>query len=330
MNNYSFPTHGRLRRLRQTKALRALADMAPPPPSKFIQPVFILDGKGIVKPIPSLPNQTYFSIDTLIPHVGELLERGVQSILLFPVIDSALKTEDGIYACHPDGLVQRTLTVLHGEFPEVNLITDISPSEYTTHGHCGIVDAKGSVLNEATVEVMAKVALSHARAGASVVAPSAMMDGQVAAIRRELDNNNFSDTPILSYSTKFASTLYEPFRQAAASAPRFGNRSGYQASYASFNQAILESLADESEGADMLMVKPIGWYLDVLSHLRQVVLAPLGGFQVSGEYTMIHHLADSSLGDLHSIARESLLAIFRAGADFVVTYWAKDHHLIFP
>jgi len=319
----------RLRRLRQHPAIRAMLDAPVPPPEKFVQPIFVVEGNAVRQPIPSLPEQYYFSVDTLAPAAEELLESGIRSLLLFPRIETARKTEDGSIAHADDGLIQRAIRELRSRFPELTIISDVCLSEYTTHGHGGILDALGVVANDLTVSSLEKMALSHAHAGASIVAPSAMMDGQVRAIRTALDADAFDQTLILAYSTKFASHLYEPFRLAADSRPLRGDRSGYQVSYRDLNQALRESYLDMEEGADMLMVKPAGWYLDVIARLRSTSLHPLGGYQVSGEYCMVHQFAGASLPVRYALARESLAAIFRAGSDFVVTYWASRYKAIF-
>lgn len=319
----------RLRRLRNTTAIREMLEAPAPPPEKFIQPIFVVDGHSVKQPIQSLPDQYYFSVDMLAPMVEALLESGVRSVLLFSRIEPSRKTLDGSAAYADEGIIQRAIRALRLLFPEMTIISDVCLSEYTTHGHGGILGKNGLVENDLTVSCLEKMALSHASAGATIVAPSAMMDGQVKGIRAVLDANSFDQTLILAYSTKFASHLYKPFREAADSQPATGDRSSYQVSYRDLRQALRESYLDIDEGADMLMVKPAGWYLDVIARLRETTLLPLGGFQVSGEYCMIHQISASQYGDKYSLAHESLSAIFRAGADFVVTYWADRYSSIF-
>ena len=320
----------RLRRLRNTTVIREMLEAPPPPPEKFIQPLFVVDGHSVRLPIPSLPDQYYFSVDMLAKAAESLLALGIRSVILFPRIDPARKTLDGSAAFADEGVIQQAIRELRSRFPEMTIISDVCLSEYTTHGHSGIVGKDGLVENDLTVSSMERMALSHASAGATIVAPSAMMDGQVKAIRAVLDKNSFDQTLVLAYSTKFASHLYGPFRSAADSGPANGDRSSHQVSFRDLRQALRESYMDIAEGADMLMVKPAGWYLDVIARLRDTTLHPLGGFQVSGEYCMIHQYANSSCGDKYLLAREALSAIFRAGADFVVTYWADRYNYVFP
>ena len=252
----------------------------------------------------------------------------MKSVLLFGQTDGE-KDEIGSSAADPGGVVQRAIPLLKKAFPELLVFTDVCLCAYTSHGHCGPHDGEGDIDNDAACEMLARVAVSHARAGADGVAPSAMMDGQIAAIREALDEEGFQKTLLIAYSTKFASTLYGPFRDAENSAPSQGDRQGYQASYRDPDTAVRESLVDEAEGADALMVKPALWYLDLIGKVRARTLLPVMAYNVSGEYSMIHAAAKAGFCDLYPAARESLYAIFRAGATQVISYWTPFYDEIF-
>ncbi len=311
----------RPRRLRRTPILRQMVRETRLSISALIWPLFVTEGKGIREPISSLPGQFHYSPDELPAAVESALEKGVRAFLLFGL--PAHKDEVGSGAFASDGIVQQALRVLRARFPDILLITDVCMCEYTSHGHCGILKGK-QVDNDATLPYIAKIALSHAEAGADIVAPSDMMDGRVAAIRDTLDQNGFSDIPILSYAVKYASAFYGPFRDAAGSAPAFGDRRGYQMDPHNLREALREAALDVKEGADMLMVKPALPYLDVLYAVRQQFNLPLAAYSVSGEYAMMKTAAAAGLIDEYRILCESTVNTFRAGADILITYSAKE------
>ncbi|HKL22512.1 MAG TPA: porphobilinogen synthase [Tichowtungia sp.] len=313
----------RLRRLRRTESLRRLTGQPLPSPGKMIWPVFVVEGENRVEEISSMPGQFRMSADELCRAVEPLAEKGLGGLMLFGVIDDELKDAAGSAAFADNGLVQCAVERLKVEFPDLTLFTDVCLCGYTDHGHCGALHAGTEVDNDETLKLLQKIALSHAAAGADGVAPSAMMDGQVAAIRKALEANDYSDTILMSYSTKFASALYGPFRDAADSSPQSGDRKAYQLDPLDRRQALRESKMDEEEGADILMVKPATFYLDVISEIRKNSDLPLAAYNVSGEYAMIHALANSGGGDLNTLAMENLAAIQRAGADILITYWAN-------
>lgn len=313
----------RLRRLRRTESLRRLTGQPFPSLGKMVWPVFVVEGENQAIGISSMPGQFRMSADELCRAVEPLVAKGLGGLMLFGVLDDALKDATGSIAFADDGLIQRTVKTLKAEFPDLTLFTDVCLCGTTDHGHCGALRAGTDVDNDQTLLLLQKVALSHAAAGADGVAPSAMMDGQVAAIRRALEEHRFVDTILMSYSTKFASALYGPFREAADSSPQCGDRRAYQLDPSDLNQALREAKLDEAEGADMLMVKPATFYLDVISKIRSQTDLPLAAYNVSGEYAMIHALSKSGGGDLHALARENLAAIQRAGADILITYWAN-------
>ncbi|MCK5834533.1 MAG: porphobilinogen synthase [Lentisphaeria bacterium] len=320
----NFPTN-RMRRLRSTQGVRNLFGSPFPEYSKFIWPVFVIEGENIEIDITSMPNQKRYSIDRLIDALSPLVEKGLGGIMLFGVIADELKTEKGDYSFNDQGLVQRAIRVIKERFPDLVLFTDVCMCAYTCHGHCGILRPSGQVLNDPSLEILAKMAVSHAKAGADGVGPSAMMDGQVSAIRKGLDQHGFTETMIMSYSTKFASAMYGPFREAADSSPSAGDRKSYQQQPNDLSQAIRESLIDEAEGADILMVKPALYYLDVISKIKEKSLLPLAAYNVSGEYSMIFASAQNGWGDLYAMARESIVALDRAGTDIFLTYWANQY-----
>jgi porphobilinogen synthase len=315
----------RLRRLRRTPALRRLFDAPLPGPEKFLWPVFVKDGKGVREPIEAMPGQSRTSPDVLLKDLERVAAMGVGGILVFGLVDAARKDAAGSAACDERGAVQRTVALVRKEFPDLIVATDVCVCAYTTHGHCGPLAADGDVDNDAANAVLARMAVSHAAAGADIVAPSAMMDGQVQAIRRALDGDGFAQTLQMSYSTKFVSAMYGPFREAEASAPQKGDRRGYQASYGDLRQALRESALDVEEGADILMVKPALFYLDVIARLRDRTDLPLAAYNVSGEYSMIIAAAERGWGDLRAMARESIAALARAGTDIYISYWANRY-----
>ena len=319
----------RLRRLRRTAAIRDMFAMPQPGPEKFIWPVFVVPGVNRREPISSMPGQFRFSADELVKALAPVVGSGVKSVLLFGQHEGDGKDECGTPAADPGGAVQRAIPILRDAYPDMVILTDVCLCAYTSHGHCGPRDAEGGVDNDAACEMLSRVAVSHARAGADGVAPSAMMDGQIAAIRHALDEEGFDKTLLISYSTKFASQMYGPFRDAENSAPGHGDRQGYQASFRDARTALRESVLDEEEGADALMVKPALFYLDLIKELSSRTLLPVMAYNVSGEYSMIHAAAAAGYCDLYATARESLYAIFRAGATQVISYWAPFYDKIF-
>lgn len=313
----------RPRRLRRTPALRALVRETRLSAASLIWPLFVVEGKEIKKEIPSLPGQYHYSADTLPAAAQEAMEAGVRAFILFGLPNPEQKDERGSAAWNENGVVQRGLRALRAACPGALLLTDVCMCEYTSHGHCGILNGR-EVDNDATLPYLAQIAVSHARAGADVVAPSDMMDGRVAAIRRALDGAGFDGVAVLSYAVKYASAFYGPFRDAAGSAPAFGDRRGYQMDPHNAREALREARLDVREGADMLMVKPALAYLDVVRAVRDAFDLPLCTYSVSGEYAMIKAAASAGLIDEYRVLCESAVAAYRAGADFYITYYAKE------
>lgn len=311
----------RMRRMRASEPLRRLVRETRLAPEQMILPLFVVPGEGIRKEISSMPGNAQLSIDNLVKECHEAKSLGLGGVLLFGIPDTKDEIASGAYA--DDGIVQRALRALKREVPGLLLITDVCNCEYTSHGHCGKIE-NNDVANDPTLEWLAKSAVSHAKAGADIVAPSDMMDGRVAAIRSALDNAGFSNAPILSYAAKFASCFYGPFREAAESTPQFGDRRSYQMDPPNAREAMREMEIDLEEGADMLMVKPAMPYLDLLAKARERFDVPLAAYQVSGEFSMIMAAAQNGWLDLDRAMMESLIAIRRAGADFILTYFAKD------
>ena len=291
----------------------------------LIFPVFIVGGTKQRQPIESMPDMFRLSIDQLIKEAAELVALGIPAVALFPSLDASIKTEDGSESFNPNGLVQEAVRALKLAQPELGVITDVALDPYTTHGQDGIIDENGYVLNDETVKILAKQALSHAEAGADIVAPSDMMDGRVAAIRSVLEENGLIYTRILSYSAKYASSYYDPFRDAVGSSSNLGsgNKYNYQMDVANSDEAIQEAGLDLAEGADMIMVKPGLPYLDIVYRVKQEFGVPTCVYQVSGEYAMHMAAAQNGWLDEDAVAMESLLAIKRAGADAILTYFAK-------
>jgi porphobilinogen synthase len=308
----------RLRRLRRTGALRSLVRETRLDASDLVYPLFVgpesMENEG-------LPALGRFSVDDLSREAEELLGLGISAVILFGIPDE--KDDEGSGAYAVDGIVQRALRSLRERYPDLVLITDVCLCEYTSHGHCGVIE-DGEVANDATLELLARAAVSHVEAGADVVAPSDMMDGRVAALRSALDEAGFADTAIVSYAAKYASAFYGPFREAADSAPSFGDRRGYQMDPANVREALRECELDVAEGADVLMIKPALPNLDVLRAVRERFDLPVAAYNVSGEYAMVKAAAARGWMDERQAATESLTAVRRAGADFVVTYWAKE------
>ncbi len=321
MSNPNFPIT-RPRRLRQTSNLRRLVRETVLTPADFIYPLFIVHGRNIRHEIGSMPGVFHLSVDQLAAESVELRQLGLPAVMLFGL--PAAKDPLGLENFAPNGIVQQAIRELRRANPELVIMTDVCLCEYTDHGHCGIIEGT-QILNDPTLEILGKVAVSHATAGATMVAPSAMMDGQIAAIRQALDTAGFSHTPIMGYSAKFASGFYGPFREAADSPPQFGDRSSYQMDPANGREAMREIELDVAEGADIIMVKPALPYLDIIRQARdRFPDLPLAAYNVSGEYSMLKAAARLGWLDEKRVALESLISIKRAGADMILTYWAKD------
>ncbi len=315
-----FPVH-RMRRMRATEPLRRLVRETTLAPADFILPLFVTEGGRVRNPISSMPGNFQLSIDELIKECSECIELGLGGVILFGIPEH--KDETASEAYREDGIVQRAVRALKDRYPSLVVITDVCNCEYTSHGHCGKV-VGNDVDNDSTLEWLAASAVSHARAGADIVAPSDMMDGRVAAIRRALDAAGFVKTPILSYAAKYASVFYGPFREAAESAPQFGDRRSYQMDPPNAREAMREIALDIEEGADMIMVKPAMPYLDILRMARDRFDVPLAAYQVSGEFSMIKAAAANGWLDEQRAMMESLTAIRRAGADVILTYFARE------
>ncbi|MDD5758219.1 MAG: porphobilinogen synthase [Desulfobulbaceae bacterium] len=315
-----FPDY-RPRRLRQNGLFRAMVRETRLSSSQFIYPLFIKPGKGVREEISSMPGVLRLSVDQLVREANECLEVGVKSLLLFGLPESKDAAGSGAYA--KNGIVQQAVRELKSKVPEIMVVTDVCLCEYTDHGHCGVIVNK-EVDNDSTLELLAKTALSHAEAGADMVAPSDMMDGRVAELRATLDENDFSHVPIMAYSVKYASSFYGPFREAADGAPQFGDRCGYQMDPANAREAFREAAMDVEEGADIIMVKPAVAYLDIISKLHAEFDHPIAAYHVSGEYAMIKAAAANGWIDGDRVMMETLLSIHRAGADIIITYGAKD------
>jgi porphobilinogen synthase len=311
----------RMRRLRRTEALRGLVRETELSTRDLIQPLFVTAGENVREEIDSMPGIERFSISELVGEATEIATAGVGAVLLFGV--PAAKDESGSGAYDDEGIVQMAVRALKEAHPDLTVITDVCLCEYTSHGHCGFV-RDGEVDNDITVELLAKTAVSHAEAGADVVAPSDMMDGRVGAIRHQLDEEGHAGVPIVAYSAKYASALYGPFRDAAGSTPEFGDRRGYQMDPANAAEAVREAELDLEEGADMLMVKPATAYLDVVRRVKDATAALLAAYHVSGEYSMLKAAAEQGWIDEQAAVLEALTSIRRAGADAIVTYYAKE------
>jgi porphobilinogen synthase len=320
MAEATFPAT-RMRRLRRTSRLRALVRETRLDLDDFVQPLFVCPGEGVVRPLEGLPGIAQRSVDELVAEAGALSELGVSAVLIFGIPEE--KDDDGSGAYDEDGVVQLALRALRSAYPKLVLATDVCLCEYTAHGHCGVLDGD-EIDNDRSLELLARTAVTHAEAGADAVCPSDMMDGRVGAIRSALDDAGLEQTPIVSYAAKYASAFYGPFREAAESTPAFGDRRGYQLDPPNVREALRECRLDVEEGADALIVKPALPYLDVLSAVRRRFDLPVGAYNVSGEYAMLKAAAASGWLDEQQAALESLTAIKRAGADFVVSYWTKE------
>jgi porphobilinogen synthase len=315
-----YPSY-RMRRLRQTPAIRDLVRETTLRIDDLVYPYFVIAGENIRNPIPSMPGVFQLSIGNLLPDVREAVKLGIKAVLLFGL--PAHKDSAATGAYDSEGIVQLAVRAIKDEFPDLVVITDVCLCEYTDHGHCGVVQ-EGEVLNDVTLELLAKMAITHAESGADIVAPSDMMDGRVATIRNALDDEGLTDTILMSYSSKFASAFYGPFREAADSAPAFGDRKTYQMDPANLEEAVRESLLDIEEGADMIMVKPAIPFLDVIHAVKQETKFPLAAYNVSGEYAMIKAAAANGWLDEQRAVLEAVTGIKRAGADLIITYHAKD------
>lgn len=320
MTTMHFPEY-RPRRLRQNENLRRLVREESLSVDKLIAPFFVVTGTKVKKPIDSMPGHFQLSIDYLVKEVEILRDLGIPAVLLFGIPETKDEMATGAFA--KDGVIQRAVATLKDKVPEVLVITDVCLCEYTSHGHCGMLDG-GDVENDSTIEVLGETALSHAKAGADMVAPSAMMDGQVLAIREALDEGGCESTPIMAYSAKYASAFYGPFREAAESAPQFGDRKSYQMDPANSDEAMREMTLDVEEGADIIMVKPALPYLDIIRRAKEEFDLPLAAYNVSGEFAMIKAAAAMGWLDGEQAMLELLLAIRRAGADMIITYFAGE------
>jgi porphobilinogen synthase len=312
----------RPRRLRQSPTLRRMVRETTLSAADFIHPIFVVAGTNVERPISSMPGHSQRSVDMLIRDIEEIVALEIPAVLLFGI--PAEKDATGSGAWDAQGPVQRAIDAIKRQSPDTVVIADVCLCEYTDHGHCGVLSARGEVLNDETLELLARSAVSFADAGADIVAPSAMMDGQVAALRRALDSSGHTTVPILAYAAKFASAFYGPFREAAESTPRFGDRKAYQMDPANGREALREVALDVEEGADLLMVKPAGPYLDIIRQVRNQYDLPLAAYQVSGEYAMLKAAVGNGWLDERRAALESLTSIKRAGADLIITYYAKE------
>ena len=311
----------RMRRLRRSEPLRRLVRETKLSVDSLVYPLFACPGEGVRKEISSMPGVFNLSVDKLVEECREVAKLGLPAVILFGIPEAKDELGSGAYA--EDGIVQRAVRAVKKEVPGLVVITDVCLCEYTSHGHCGKIE-NNEVANDASLELLAKAALSQARAGADLVAPSDMMDGRVAAIRQTLDAHGFEHIPILSYAAKYASAFYGPFREAAQSTPQFGDRRGYQMDSANAREALREVALDLEEGADLIMVKPALPYLDVIRQVRDTFNVPVAAYQVSGEYAMIHAAAQRGWLELDRAMTETVTAIHRAGAQIVLTYFAKD------
>jgi len=315
-----FPTV-RLRRLRRTPTLRRMVRETSLSVDDFILPLFVEEGKNIRTEISAMPGVYRFSPDTLAAEIKEIAGLGIPGVILFGI--PASKDETGSSALEPDGIVPQAIKVIKDAAPDLVVVTDVCLCEYTSHGHCGVIE-NGCVVNDATLPLLGEMAAVHASAGADVIAPSDMMDGRIGTIRQQLDESGFTDIPVMAYAAKYASAFYGPFREAAGSAPQFGDRRSYQMDPANAREALREVEADIAEGADMVMVKPAMAYLDIIRRVRETYDHPLAAYNVSGEYSMIKAAAERGWIDEKRVALELLTAIKRAGADLILTYHAKD------
>ena len=323
MSNFNQPNFPvtRLRRLRHSAAIRDMFRETSLSKADLIYPLFIVEGENVKKEISSMPGQYQLSIDNVISECAELESLGIKSVLLFGIPLEKDEVGSGAYA--DNGIIQRSTRAIKSNSPDMLVITDVCLCEYTSHGHCGVVE-DGYVQNDATLELLAAEAVSHAKSGADIIAPSDMMDGRVAAIRKALDDAGFAETPIMAYSAKFSSAFYGPFREAAESAPQFGDRKTYQMDFGNSDEAMREIALDIQEGADIVMVKPALSYLDLIRRTKDTFNMPIAAYNVSGEYSMVKAAAANGWLDGEKVMMEILTSIKRAGADVIITYFAKD------
>ena len=323
MSNFNYPDFpvSRMRRLRKTASLREMFRETHLTKNDFIFPLFVAEGENFKREINSMPNMFQLSVDNILRECEKLLNLGIRSVLLFGIPD--FKDEVGSSSYHADGIIQKATREIKKNFPEMLVITDVCLCEYTSHGHCGVIENE-YVQNDATLKLLAQQALSHAQNGADIIAPSDMMDGRIAAIRKVLDENDFHETPIMAYSAKYSSSFYGPFREAAESAPQFGDRKSYQMDFGNSVEAMREIALDIQEGADIVMVKPALSYLDIIRRAKDNFNLPIAAYNVSGEYSMVKAAAEKGWIDGEKVMMETLTAIKRAGANVIITYFAKD------
>ncbi len=319
----AFPTQ-RPRRIRKNENWRRMVRETAVSVDDLIVPLFVVPGEGVRNPVPSMPGVFQLSVDEMVKEAAEIHELGIPAVILFGVPEDEDKNPEGTEAYNPDGLVPESIRAIKKEVPDLLLWADVCMCEYTSHGHCGVLTDTGEVENDPTLDLLAQAALVYARAGADAVAPSDMMDGRVWAIRETLDEEGLIDVPIVSYAAKYASAFYGPFRDAAHSAPAFGDRKAYQMDPANVEEALREVELDIGEGADIVMVKPAMAYLDVIRRVKETFGMPTAAYQVSGEYALIKAGAEKGWIDEKRVAMESLLGIKRAGADMILTYFGKD------
>ena len=310
------------RRLRQTQNIRDMVSETRLNKKSLIYPLFIQEGKGIKDEIKAMPNQFRYSIDKINFEIENLLKMGIKSVLLFGIPDK--KDCTGTSAYIDDGIIQKALREIKRNFSEITCITDVCMCEYTDHGHCGILDKNNMVDNDKTIKILSKIAISHIESGADIVAPSDMMDGRIREIRTALDEKGFINIPIISYAIKYASAFYGPFREAADSAPAFGDRKTYQMDYRNRNEALKEALYDIQEGADIIMVKPALSYLDIIRDIKNNIKLPVCAYSVSGEYSMIKIAGKNGIIDEDKVVIETTTSMYRAGTDILITYFAKE------
>jgi porphobilinogen synthase len=317
----TFPI-SRPRRLRGTETIRRMVRENNLTVDDLIYPLFVINGQDIKKAISSMPGVFQMSVDNIVKECAEIVDLGIPAVILFGIPASKDEVETSAY--DENEAVQQAIIAIKKEFPQLMVITDVCLCEYTSHGHCGLLDSDGNVLNDPTLELLAKTALSHAKAGADMVAPSDMMDGRVGAIRECLDANGYENIPIMAYSAKYASAYYGPFREVAESTPQFGDRRGYQMDPANTDEALKETRMDLEEGADIVMVKPALVYLDIVRRVKDEFKVPVAAYNVSGEYAMVKAAAQNGWIDEKKVVLETLLSMKRAGADIILTYHAKD------
>jgi porphobilinogen synthase len=319
----SFPI-SRMRRLRRTETWRRAIRETHLAPHDLVYPLFVVDGDGVRNPVASMPGVEQLSVDQVVREAAEVHALGIPAVILFGVPADADKDPEGKAGYDPDGLVPRAIRAIKAEVPDLLVWADVCLCEYTSHGHCGLLSPEGEVLNDETLDLLARAALAYARAGADAVAPSDMMDGRVGAIREALDDNRLEDIAIVAYAAKFASAYYGPFRDAAHSTPASGDRRGYQMDPGNVEEALREVELDVEEGADIVMVKPAGPYLDVIQRVKETFRMPTAAYQVSGEFALIKAAGEKGWVDEKRLMMESVLGIKRAGADLILTYFAKD------